>query len=78
MGLLPYLNDPPVFLLAFLLGAFGLILHNLFQAWLADRYGEVAPRPWRKEAFPKAPQAQTPCAYRTSEAKPNGFGLSPP
>lgn len=44
MGLLPYLNDPPVFLLAFLLGAFGLILHNLFQAWLADRYGEVAPR----------------------------------
>ncbi|GGM94269.1 membrane protein [Thermus composti] len=30
--------------MAFLLGASGLMVHNLFQAWLADRYGEVAPR----------------------------------
>ncbi|GAA6755841.1 membrane protein [Thermus sp. 2.9] len=44
MGLFPLLNDPPVFVLAFLLGALGLMLHNLFQAWLAHRYGEVAPR----------------------------------
>ncbi len=44
MGLFPLLNDPPVFLLAFLLGALGLTLHNLAQAFLADRYGEVAPR----------------------------------
>ncbi|TBH21084.1 site-2 protease family protein [Thermus thermamylovorans] len=44
MGLFPLLNDPPVFLLAFLLGALGLIAHNLFQARLADRYGDTAPR----------------------------------
>ncbi|MGC8967281.1 MAG: site-2 protease family protein [Thermus sp.] len=44
MGLFPLLRDPPVFLLSFLLGAFGLVLHNLLQAWLADRYGERAPR----------------------------------
>lgn len=44
MGLLPLLSDPAVFLLAFLLGALGLVGHNLFQAFLADRYGDTAPR----------------------------------
>ncbi|MDM7324998.1 MAG: site-2 protease family protein [Thermus sp.] len=44
MGLFPYLNDPPVFLVAFALAVLGLLLHNLFQAYLADRYGETAPR----------------------------------
>jgi Zn-dependent protease len=44
MGLFPLLNDPPVFLVAFALAALGLVLHNLFQAYLADRYGETAPR----------------------------------
>lgn len=44
IGLFPLLNDPPVFLLVFLLGAFGLILHNFLQAWLAQRYGDTAPR----------------------------------
>jgi Zn-dependent protease len=44
MGLFPLLNDPPVFLVAFALAALGLMLHNLFQAYLADRYGETAPR----------------------------------
>jgi Zn-dependent protease len=44
MGLFPLLNDPPVFLVAFALPALGLVLHNLFQAYLADRYGETAPR----------------------------------
>jgi Zn-dependent protease len=44
MGLFPLLNDPPVFPVAFALAALGLVLHNLFQAYLADRYGETAPR----------------------------------
>ena len=44
MGLFPLLNDPPVFLTAFAFAVLGLILHNLFQAYLADRYGETAPR----------------------------------
>ena len=44
MGLFPLLNDPPVFLVAFALAALGLVLHNLFQAYLADRYGDTAPR----------------------------------
>ncbi len=44
IGLFPLLNDPPVFLLVFFLGAFGLIFHNFLQAWLADRYGDTAPR----------------------------------
>jgi Zn-dependent protease len=44
MGLFPLLNDPPVFLVAFALAALGLVLHNLFQAYLADRYGETASR----------------------------------
>lgn len=44
MGLFPLLNDPPVFLVTFALAVLGLLLHNLFQAYLADRYGEVAPR----------------------------------
>ena len=44
MGLFPYLNDPPVFLVAFAFAVFGLVVHNLFQAYLADRYGDTAPR----------------------------------
>lgn len=44
MGLFPLLSDPPVFLAAFAFAVLGLILHNLFQAYLADRYGEAAPR----------------------------------
>lgn len=44
MGLFPLLNDPPVFLVTFALAVLGLLLHNLFQAYLADRYGEVAPQ----------------------------------
>ncbi|MCS6868756.1 MAG: site-2 protease family protein [Thermus sp.] len=44
MGLFPLLADPPVFLVALALALLGLVLHNLFQAYLADRYGETAPR----------------------------------
>ncbi|WP_117237175.1 zinc metalloprotease [Thermus sediminis] len=44
MGLLPLLNDPSVFLVAFAFAALGLVIHNLFQAFWADRYGETAPR----------------------------------
>lgn len=44
MGLFPYLNDPPVFLVALALSVLGLLIHNLFQAYLADRYGDRAPR----------------------------------
>jgi len=44
MGLFPLLNDPPVFLVTFAFAVLGLLLHNLFQAYLADRYGEAAPR----------------------------------
>ncbi|KIX84805.1 site-2 protease family protein [Thermus filiformis] len=44
MGLLSYLSDPGVFLVAFLLAVLGLMLHNLAQAWLADRYGDPGPR----------------------------------
>ncbi|GAB5602624.1 membrane protein [Thermus sp. FJN-A] len=44
MGLFPLLNDPPVFLVALALAVLGLVLHNLFQAYLADRYGDTAPR----------------------------------
>lgn len=44
MGLFPLLSDPPVFLVAFLLAVLGLLAHNLFQAYLADRYGDTGPR----------------------------------
>ncbi|MER3602559.1 MAG: hypothetical protein C4298_01015 [Thermus sp.] len=44
MGLLAYLNDPAVFLVALLLAGLGLMAHNLAQAWLADRYGDSGPR----------------------------------
>lgn len=37
-------RDPLAFLVAFAASAFGLVIHNLFQAWLADHYGETAPR----------------------------------
>ncbi len=43
-GLLRYLSDPLAFLVAFAASAFGLVLHNLFQAWLADRYKDGDPR----------------------------------
>ncbi len=44
MGLLIYLSQPLVFLVAFAAAAFGLVMHNLVQAWLADRYGDSLPR----------------------------------
>lgn len=44
MGLLSYLSDPAVFLVASFLSALGLLFHNLAQAWLADRYGDPGPR----------------------------------
>jgi len=44
MGLLVYLSQPLVFLVAFAAAAFGLVVHNLVQAWLADRYGDSLPR----------------------------------
>jgi len=44
MGLLVYLSQPLVFLVAFAAAAFGLVVHNLVQAWLADRYGDTLPR----------------------------------
>jgi len=43
-GLLRYLSDPLAFLVAFAACAFGLVVHNLFQAWLADRYRDGDPR----------------------------------
>ena len=44
MGLLSLLPNPLVFLVATAASAFGLVLHNLAQAWLADRYGDRTPR----------------------------------
>jgi Zn-dependent protease len=44
MGLLPLLANPLVFLVTLAASAFGLVVHNLFQAWLADRYGDPSPR----------------------------------
>ena len=44
MGLFSYLSQPLLFLVAFAAAAFGLVLHNLAQAWLADRYGDPTPR----------------------------------
>ncbi|WP_457637259.1 site-2 protease family protein [Oceanithermus sp.] len=44
MGLLAYLSQPLVFLVAFAASTFGLVVHNLVQAWLADRYGDTLPR----------------------------------
>ncbi len=44
MGLLSYLPQPLLFLVAFAAAAFGLVVHNLAQAWLADRYGDPNPR----------------------------------
>jgi len=42
--MLRYLENPLVFLVAFAASAFGLVIHNLFQAWLADRYKDGDPR----------------------------------
>jgi len=44
MGLLDLLKQPLVFLVAFTAASFGLVLHNLVQAWIADRYGDNMPR----------------------------------
>ena len=44
MGLLSYLSEPLLFLVAFAAAAFGLVVHNLAQAWLADRFGDPNPR----------------------------------
>lgn len=37
-------RDPLAYLVAFAAGAFGLVIHNLFQAYLADRYRDSEPR----------------------------------
>lgn len=37
-------RDPLAYLVAFAAGAFGLVIHNLFQAYLADRYKDGDPR----------------------------------
>lgn len=44
MGLLTYLSQPLVFLVAFAASAFGLVVHNLVQAWAADYYKDSLPR----------------------------------
>ncbi|RIH87807.1 hypothetical protein Mlute_00824 [Meiothermus luteus] len=37
-------RDSLAYLVAFAGGAFGLVIHNLFQAYLADRYRDTEPR----------------------------------
>ncbi|MDX2003757.1 MAG: site-2 protease family protein [Meiothermus sp.] len=37
-------SDPLAYLVALAAAAFGLVIHNLFQAWLADRYKDGDPR----------------------------------
>lgn len=37
-------RDPLAYLVAFAAAAFGLVVHNLFQAYLADRYKDSDPR----------------------------------
>ena len=37
-------SDPLAYLVAFAAAAFGLVIHNLFQAFLADRYKDGEPR----------------------------------
>lgn len=37
-------RDPLAYLVAFAAAAFGLVVHNLFQAYLADRYKDGDPR----------------------------------
>jgi Zn-dependent protease len=37
-------RDPLAYLVALAAAAFGLVMHNLFQAWLADRYKDGDPR----------------------------------
>jgi len=44
MGLLSYIREPLLFMVAFAAAAFGLVIHNVAQAWLADRYGDPTPR----------------------------------
>jgi Zn-dependent protease len=43
-GFLPLLENPLAFLVAFAAAAFGLVMHNVAQAWLADRYKDNQPR----------------------------------
>lgn len=43
IGLLPLLADPLAFLVAFAACAFGLVMHNVAQAWLANRYKDPGP-----------------------------------
>ena len=42
-GLLSLLDNPLALLVAFASIAFGLVLHNVAQAWLAARFGELGP-----------------------------------
>lgn len=42
-GLLSLLDNPLALLVAFASIAFGLVLHNVAQAWLAARFGEQGP-----------------------------------
>jgi Zn-dependent protease len=37
-------RDPLAYLVAFAVATFGLVVHNLFQAYLADRYKDSEPR----------------------------------
>ncbi len=43
IGLLSLLADPLAFLVAFAACAFGLVMHNVAQAWLAHRYKDPGP-----------------------------------
>lgn len=43
IGLLSLLADPLAFLVAFAASAFGLVMHNVAQAWLANRYKDSGP-----------------------------------
>lgn len=44
MGLIALLPNPLLFLVVFAAAAFGLVVHNLAQAYLADRFGDPTPR----------------------------------
>jgi len=44
MGIVDLLSQPFAFLVALSAAAFGLVVHNLVQAWVATRYGDDLPR----------------------------------
>ncbi len=44
MGLIVFLPNPLIFLVVVAASAFGLVVHNLAQAYLADRFGDPTPR----------------------------------